>query len=182
MRKKLLLNSQQLEITLQRLCHQLIENHDNFEETVVIGLQPRGIYLAERICDTLKSILKKDINLGYLDITFFRDDFMRREKPLAANTTYMPFILENKKVILVDDVLYTGRSARAALDAMIAFGRPLKVELLVLIDRKYTRDLPIEPMYVGKSVNTILSQRVEVDWKARGAKNDNIWLINKADD
>ena len=182
MQKKLLLNSQQLEITFQRLCHLLIENHENFEESVIIGLQPRGIYLADRIAETLKTILNKDIDLGYLDITFFRDDFRRREKPLSANTTKMPFILENKKVILVDDVLYTGRSIRAALDAMNAFGRPLKVELLVLINRKYTRDLPIEPMYVGRSVNTIRSQRVDVDWKVRGAKNDKIWLINKADE
>ena len=93
----------------------------------------------------------------------------------------MPFILEDKRVVLIDDVLYTGRSIRAALDAMSAFGRPELVELLVLIERKYTRHLPIQPNYIGKSVNTMQSQRVQVEWSIQGAKNDNIWLINKSD-
>jgi len=181
MQKKLLLDHQLFEITIQRLCQQLIENHDNFEGTVLIGLQPRGIFLADRIKDTLESILGRKIDLGYLDITFYRDDFRRREKPLKANATKMPFILEDKKVVLIDDVLYTGRSIRAALDAMSAFGRPQLVELLVLIERKYTRHLPIQPNYIGKSVNTMQSQRVQVEWKVQGATKDNIWLINKTD-
>lgn len=181
MRKKLLLDHQLFEITIQRLCQQLIENHDSFENTVLVGLQPRGIFLADRIKNTLEKILGDTIKLGYLDITFYRDDFRRREKPIQANATRMPFILEDKKVILIDDVLYTGRSIRAALDAMTAFGRPELVELLVLIERKYTRHLPIQPDYIGKSVNTMHSQRVHVEWSVQGAKNDNIWLINKTD-
>ncbi len=179
MQKKLLLDNQLFDITIRRLCHQLIENHGSFENVIMVGLQPRGIFLADRIKASLEHILKKEIPLGYLDITFFRDDFRRRDKPLKANATHMPFILEDKKVILIDDVLFTGRSIRAALDAMTAFGRPLLVELLVLIERKYTRHLPIEPTYIGRSVNTIQSQRVEVEWKSQGAKNDNIWLVNK---
>lgn len=179
MQKKLLLSSQELDITLQRLCHQLIENHQGFENSIIIGLQPRGIYLANRIKSRLENILKKDILLGYLDITFYRDDFRRREKPAKANATSMPFIIEDKKVILIDDVLYTGRSVRAALDAMIAFGRPERVELLVLINRRYSRDLPIEPNYVGRHVNTRQSQRVSVEWTETGARSDSIWLMNK---
>ena len=181
MQKKLLLDHQLFEITIQRLCQQLIENHNNFKNTVLIGLQPRGIFLADRIKSTLETNLVNKIDLGYLDITFYRDDFRRREKPLRANATSMPFILEDKKVVLIDDVLYTGRSIRAALDAMSAFGRPELVELLVLIERKYTRHLPIQPNYIGKSVNTMQSQRVQVEWSIQGAKNDNIWLINKTD-
>ena len=181
MQKKLLLDHQLFEITIQRLCQQLIENHNSFDNTVLIGLQPRGIYFADRIKNTLEKILHRDVDLGYLDITFYRDDFRRREKPLKANATNMPFIIENKKVVLIDDVLYTGRSIRAALDAMTAFGRPQLVELLILIERKYTRHLPIQPNYIGKSVNTMQSQRVQVEWKVQGARNDNIWLLNKTD-
>ena len=181
MQKKLLLDHQLFEITIQRLCQQLIENHNDFKNTALIGLQPRGIFLADRIKATLEVNLGHNIDLGYLDITFYRDDFRRREKPLKANATSMPFIIEEKKVVLIDDVLYTGRSIRAALDAMSAFGRPELVELLVLIERKYTRHLPIQPNYIGKSVNTMQSQRVQVEWSIQGAKKDNIWLINKTD-
>jgi pyrimidine operon attenuation protein/uracil phosphoribosyltransferase len=181
MQKKLLLDNQLFEITIQRLCQQLIENHGSFENVVIIGLQPRGIFLANRIKEGLDEILKKDIPVGYLDITFYRDDFRRRDKPIKANATHMPFIIENRKVILIDDVLFTGRSVRAAMDAMTAFGRPLLVELLVLIERKYTRHLPIHPTYIGKSVNTMQSQRVDVKWKVQGAANDNVWLISKSD-
>jgi pyrimidine operon attenuation protein/uracil phosphoribosyltransferase len=181
MQKKLLLDHQLFEITIQRLSQQLIENHNDFRNTALIGLQPRGIYLADRIKATLEANLGDKIDLGYLDITFYRDDFRRREKPLKANATSMPFIIEDKKVVIIDDVLYTGRSIRAALDAMSAFGRPELVELLVLIERKYTRHLPIQPNYIGKSVNTMQSQRVQVEWSIQGAKNDNIWLINKTD-
>ncbi len=149
-----------------------------FEDTVILGMQPRGIFLAERIKGRLETILNKDISLGYLDTTFYRDDFRRRDAPLRANATKVPFIIEDKKVVLIDDVLYTGRTVRAALDAMIAFGRPQKVELLTLVNRKYSRDLPIEADYVGRNVHTTLSQRVLVEWKEQGAENDNIWLIN----
>ncbi len=178
MQKRLILDGTLLDITVKRLCQELIENHQDFADTVILGLQPRGVFLAQRIHSTLKSLLKKDVDLGLLDITFYRDDFRRRETPLEANTTSVPFIIENRKVVLVDDVLFTGRSVRAAMDAMIAFGRPRKVELLVLIDRRYSRDLPIQADYIGKRVNTILSQHVVVEWQAQGAKNDNIWLVN----
>src|SRR5436190_12548472 len=153
MQKRLVIDNQLLSITIERLCHQLIENHDTFENSVILGMQPRGVFLAERISKKLKEILKKDIRLGYLDSTFFRDDFRKKEMPLIASETKVPFLIEDQKVILVDDVLFTGRTVRAALDAMIAFGRPKKVELLVLVDRRFSRDLPIQPMYVGAQVH-----------------------------
>jgi len=179
MQKKLILDTDLLDITLSRLCQQLIENHNDFAESAILGMQPRGIHLAELIHQKLEKSLKKKIDLGYLDATFHRDDFRRREIPVKANETKVPFIIENRNVILVDDVLFTGRTVRAALDAMIAFGRPKKVELLVLIDRKYNRDLPIAPDYVGKTVNTLASQRVQVEWQAQGNKHNKIWLINQ---
>ena len=114
--------------------------------------------------------------IGYLDTTFHRDDFRRRDTPAKANITRIPVMLENMNVVLVDDVLFTGRSVRAALDAMITFGRPQKAELLALVNRKYSRELPIEPHYVGTSVHTLDSQRVIVEFKAQGFKKDSIWL------
>jgi pyrimidine operon attenuation protein / uracil phosphoribosyltransferase len=178
MQKKLILDSDLLDITVSRLCQQLIENHQDFENTVIIGLQPRGIFLADIIHKKLSKQLKKVIDLGLLDTTFHRDDFRRREVPVKANETRIPFIIEGKNVVLVDDVLFTGRTVRAAMDAMIAFGRPAKVELLVLIDRKYNRDLPIAPDYVGKVVNTLSSQKVLVELET-GSNQNKIWLINK---
>jgi pyrimidine operon attenuation protein/uracil phosphoribosyltransferase len=179
MQKRLIVQDQLLEIMLQRLAHQLIENHVDFSESVILGLQPRGIYVAERLQQKLEAILGLPVRTGQLDITFHRDDFRRRESPLAANATRINFHLENQKVILVDDVLYTGRSVRAALDAMMAYGRPSRVELLVLIDRRYTRHLPIEAKYVGKYVHSLPSERVLVEWKSQDSPADNIWLITK---
>ncbi|HEY5749952.1 MAG TPA: bifunctional pyr operon transcriptional regulator/uracil phosphoribosyltransferase PyrR [Chryseolinea sp.] len=179
MQKKLILDTDLLDITIRRLCQQLIENHNDFADTVIIGMQPRGIFLAEIIHKKLEQDTGKTILLGYLDATFYRDDFRRRETPAKANETRVPFIIEGKKVVLVDDVLFTGRSIRAAMDAMIAFGRPATVELLVLIDRKYNRELPIAADYIGRVVNTLTSQRVLVELEAQGHKQNKIWLINK---
>lgn len=179
MQRKLILDSHLLDITVHRLCQQLIENHGNFDETVVLGLQPRGVFLADLVHQTLEKDLGHEVPIGYLDTTFHRDDFRRRDTPVRANATQISFIIEDKNVILIDDVLYTGRSVRAAMDAMIAFGRPRKVELLVLISRKYSRELPIEADYIGRSVNTIESQKVLVEWKQQGHKANKIWLINK---
>ena len=178
MQKKLILDSDLLRITIDRLCQELIENHGDFSETVLIGLQPRGIYLAERIKDKLKKASGLDIPTGYLDVTFHRDDFRRREEPPKANETRVPFTIEGKNVVLIDDVLYTGRTVRAAMDAIMAFGRPSKVELLVLIDRKQTRELPIAADYVGQFVNTMDTQKVLVELDTE-QKHNRIWLINK---
>ncbi|MFT5617661.1 MAG: pyrimidine operon attenuation protein/uracil phosphoribosyltransferase [Arenicella sp.] len=180
MAKLKLLDSQLMQITVNRLAQQLVENHDDFANSVLMGLQPKGIFLAERIQESLKSE-GIEVELGYLDTTFYRDDFRRKDAPLKPNATKVPFIIENKKVILIDDVLYTGRSVRAAMSAMLAFGRPDKVELLTMIDRKYSRDLPVSANYVGKTVNTIQSQRVQVQWKEQGFESDEIWLVNQVE-
>lgn len=166
MTQKVLLNSKEVNIILHRLACQLIEKHLDFKDTILIGIQPRGTFLAER----LKEVLEKEydtpeIKLGYLDITFFRDDFRRTEKPLEANKTNINFIVENKKVIFIDDVLYTGRSIRAALTAVQSFGRPSEIELLVLIDRRFSRNLPIQPDYRGRQVDAINNEKVKVSWK-----------------
>lgn len=176
MRKKLILDPHIFDVTLNRLCHQLIENHNSFSECVLIGLQPRGVFLARLIHNKITEILKKDIPLGILDVTFHRDDFRRREIPAKASETKIDFIIEEKNVVLIDDVLFTGRTVRSALDALISFGRPKKVELLVLIDRKHTRDLPIAADYVGKYVDTLASQKVLVELEAQGHKQNKIWL------
>ncbi len=179
--QRLILASPLLEIVVSRLAQQLIENHQDFADTVVLGMQPRGIYFAERVVRELNHIRTggnaPNVPLGYLDATFYRDDFRRRDTPLRPNTTHVPFVIEDKRVILIDDVLATGRMVRAALDAMTAFGRPRSVELLVLIDRRYNRDLPIRPDYTGKRVNTLESQRVRVEWTEQGAEEDRIWLV-----
>jgi pyrimidine operon attenuation protein/uracil phosphoribosyltransferase len=179
MQKKLILDSELFDITISRLSQQLIENHKDFSNSVIIGMQPRGLFVADILHRKLEKDTRKQIPLGYLDATFYRDDFRRRETPVKANETRIPFIIEGKSVVLVDDVLFTGRTIRAALDAMIAFGRPAKVELLVLIDRKYNRELPINADYVGKVVNTLSTQRVLVELEAQGHKQNKIWLVNK---
>ena len=179
MQERQLLNRQLLQVTILRLCHQLIEKHGEFSDTVILGMQPRGIFLAERIRKVLAG-LGVEVKVGYLDTTFHRDDFRRRELPLRASETKIDFIIEDKRVILVDDVLYTGRSVRAALDAMITFGRPRKVEFLTLIDRLYSRDIPVEATYVGKQVNTLATQRVRVSLTEQDG-DDTIWLMNKVE-
>lgn len=168
---KTVLNEQQLAITIKRLAHQVLENHLTLSETVLIGLQPRGIFVSDQVVDEIKKMLPlENIQYGKLDITFYRDD-VRKELHLA-NHTDIPFSIENRNVILIDDVLYTGRTIRAALDALLDFGRPAKVELCVLIDRRFSRQLPIQPDYVGKSIDSLISQRVKVFWKKRDGKQE----------
>ena len=168
---KTILNEPQLSITIQRLCHQILENHINLENTVLIGLQPRGIYVAGRIVEQLqKQVLPAIVLYGKLDITFYRDDI--RKELHKANETQVPFSIENKNVILIDDVLHTGRTIRAALDALMDYGRPAKVELCILIDRRFSRELPIQPDYVGKAIDSIISQKVRVFWKERDGKEE----------
>lgn len=166
MSKKTLLNSKDIEIILHRLACQLIENHNDFSDTVLIGLQPRGSFLANRLVQLLENEYGiKDLKLGLLDITFYRDDFRRRSEPLAATSTKINFLIEDKKVVIIDDVLYSGRSVRAALTAIQSFGRPKQIELLVFIDRRFSRHLPIQPDYRGRQVDAINEEKVLVTWK-----------------
>ena len=179
MSQKVLLNSKEVNIILHRLACQLIENHNDFSNTVLVGLQPRGKFLANRLAKMLSEDYKiKDIKFGHLDITFFRDDFRRGEKPLEANSTNIDFIVEDKNVVFVDDVLYTGRSIRAALTAIQSFGRPNNIELLTLIDRRFSRHLPIQPDYRGRQVDAISNEKVKVNWQENEGE-DVVYLINK---
>src|ERR1700742_3968160 len=168
---KIILNEQQLAITIQRLAHQLLENHLDLQNTVLIGIQPRGIFFSDRIVRQLGTEVKPDaIRYGKLDITFYRDDVRKGLHEL--NRTDIPFSIENKDVVLIDDVLWTGRTIRAALDALLDFGRPAKVELCVLVDRRFSRQLPIQADYVGKSIDSIISQKVKVFWKEKDGKDE----------
>ena len=179
MSQKVLLNAKEVDIILHRLACQLIETHNDFSETTLIGLQPRGVLLADRIATMLREQYQiSDLKLGYLDITFFRDDFRRSDKPLEANVTQIDFLVENKNVVFIDDVLYTGRSIRAALTAIQSFGRPKHIELLTLIDRRFSRHLPIQPDYRGRQVDVINDERVIVNWKEQ-AGEDSVYLINQ---
>ncbi|MFY8098192.1 bifunctional pyr operon transcriptional regulator/uracil phosphoribosyltransferase PyrR [Flavobacterium sp.] len=172
MSQKILLTSKEVNIILHRLACQLIEKHLDFSNSILIGIQPRGSFLATRIAQILKEEYAIDnIKLGLLDITFFRDDFRRNEKPLEANKTQIDFLVEDKQVIFIDDVLYTGRSIRAALTAIQSFGRPKSIELLALIDRRFSRDLPIQPDYRGRQVDAINNEKVKVKWQEKDGED-----------
>lgn len=175
--KKELLSARSIDITLNRLAWQLRENHGDFSNSVLIGLQPRGIPVLKKLTVLLQQQGLSKVPQGTLDITFFRDDFRRRNEPLQPNKTEINILLENKNVIFVDDVLYTGRSVRAAMDAVQSFGRPSEIELLVLIDRRFTRELPIQPDYIGQQVDSIAGDRVEVKWKNGAQSEDSVYLL-----
>jgi len=178
MSNKILINSAEINIILHRLACQLIENHPNLENTVIIGLQPRGVYLAQRLITLLKEKFGiETVYYGQLDITFYRDDFRRSEEPLKANQTNIKFIVEDKHVIFIDDVLFSGRSIRAALTAIQSFGRPKSVELMVLIDRRFSRELPIQPDYTGRQVDVINQEKVKIYWKERD-EQDAVYITN----
>ena len=178
MAKKTLLNEKEIFIILNRLACQLIEYHQDFSNTILIGIQPRGVYQADRLVQVLTDEYQvKDIKLGKLDITFYRDDFRRREDPLTASSTDINFIVDNKNIVFIDDVLFSGRSIRAALTAIQAFGRPKNIELLVLIDRRFSRHLPIQPDYKGRQVEVIKDEQVKVEWKENEPK-DKVCIVS----
>ena len=180
MQKRTLLDGTKFQITIKRLCHQLIENHTDFSNTVLIGIQPRGSYFADRVQQELSSILPDSkILKGNLDITFFRDDFRRKDGLVNASSNTIDFIIEGKNVVLIDDVLWTGRTIRAALDALLAYGRPAKVELMVLIDRRFSRHVPVEADYTGQQVDSVDSQLVRVTWKETDGEDKVILLSDR---
>lgn len=178
MQNQVLIPPPQFALILDRLAHQLIEHHD-FSETDLVGLQPRGSRLAERLTARLKELLlEANVRCGKLDATFFRDDFRTHAKPLSPNVNDMEFDVEGRHVVLVDDVLFTGRTIRAGLDALLAHGRPNSVALAVLIDRRFSRELPIEPNYIGKHIDSIGAQHVKVEW-AEEHGVDQVILLNE---
>lgn len=159
---QIILSSSQFTLTIKRLAQQLIENDEHVSDTIFIGLQPRGVFVSNKIVKEIKLLYPgKEIKYGLLDITFYRDDV--RSEIHISNKTEIPFSIDGKKVILIDDVLYTGRTIRAALDALQDFGRPKKVELCVLVNRRFDRELPIQPDYCGKTIDGQFEQRVKVD-------------------
>lgn len=178
MKPRPILSGKQIDLVITRLCFQLIETHNDFSKSVILGIQPRGVALARRIQEKLGKILTgPGVRCGDLDITFYRDDF--RKKALTPSSTEIDFTIDDQNVILVDDVLYTGRTVRAALDAMLAIGRPADVELLTLIDRRLSRNLPIQAKYVGKIIDSIASEKVLVNWKETDKKDEVLLITEK---
>ena len=173
---KIIFNSKQLALTINRLAFEIIENCKKFDKVAIIGMQPRGVLLSQQIHKILELEKKENIKIGCLDTTFFRDDFRRREDVIIPNRTSIDFSLEGVNVILIDDVLFTGRSIRSALDALVSFGRTSSVDLLVLIDRRFSRELPIQPTYIGKSVDVIDNEYVVVNLDQ---KDSNVLLLNE---
>lgn len=178
---RVILTAGRFALTIDRLCHQLIENHDDFRNTCLVGIQQGGVPLVNRIHQRLLDITGLSrFEIGKLDITFYRDDFRRRSKPIRANVTEMDFLIEGKNVVLMDDVLYTGRSVQAAMSALGDFGRPLKLELLTLVDRRFNRDLPIKADYAGLRVDSLDEAYVRVEWKEVEG-DDIVWLFPQKD-
>ena len=176
MDKHILFNNSRVNICLERLAYELLENHNDFSETVLIGLQPRGKFLSQNIVNVLKNKYSlQKLDYGYLDITFFRDDFRTKTDILIPNETNFKLNVNNKKVVFMDDVLYTGRTIRAALTAIESFGRPKSIELLILVNRRYCRELPIQADYKGFNVDVYEDQKVYVNWSEN---NNYVYLEN----
>ena len=171
-----ILNRKQIAIMIRRLCHELIEDHQDFSDTVIVSLLPRGKHVSKRIIDTLEKILEKKIEFGELDSSFYRDDLRRHHKPIVPHKMNMNISVDNKYVVIIDDVLYTGRSVRSAIDALMPFGRPKAIKLLVLIDRRLSRHLPIQPDYVGKVIDSIDAEKVIVSIDEND-QNDSILIL-----
>lgn len=171
MASKILISEKKLEIILNRLCHQLKEKHGDFSSTILVGLQPRGTLLLDRLSKILNRQGFTNLKLGKLDTTFFRDDYRRSDTPLSANKTEMNETVEGMNVVFIDDVLFTGRSIRSALTAIDTYGRPNSIELLVLIDRRFSRHLPIQPDYLGVQIDALQGDRVRVVWSNKPDQN-----------
>jgi pyrimidine operon attenuation protein / uracil phosphoribosyltransferase len=161
----ILLHKDRFLLTVDRLCYELIERHGDFDQVCLIGIQERGVLLADFMMKRLEKINKKKLPIyGKLDITFYRDDYRHRERPLTAASTELDFLIEGKKVIIVDDVLYSGRTVHAAMSALQDFGRPARIEYLCLVDRRFNRHFPIKADYVGLTVDTVDETYVKVEW------------------
>lgn len=177
-RSRVILKDEKFDLTINRICRQLIERYDDFEHTAIIGIQERGAIFSDRIVQRLKVLGVDSYKYGKLDISFYRDDFRRRDNPIAPSPTDIDFIIEDKEVLLVDDVLYTGRSIHAAISALQQFGRPSKIDLLTLVDRRFNRHFPIRADFVGLTVDAIDEAYVKVEWDDVNGK-DQIKLFSK---
>jgi pyrimidine operon attenuation protein/uracil phosphoribosyltransferase len=174
---KEILNSKEIEKALTRITHEIIEKNKGVKDLCLIGIQRGGVLLAKRLASRIESIEKKRVEVGALDIALYRDDIHLKKEQPVVRATDIPFPITDKTVVLVDDVLYTGRSIRAAMDALIDFGRPAFIQLAVLIDRGH-RELPIRADYVGKNIPTSINDRVEVYLKEEH-EEDRVVLITE---
>lgn len=167
---KELLSSKDIKRIISRISHEIIEKNKGVENLYLVGIQRGGVYLARRIASHIKAIEEVDVPVGSLDISLYRDDInIRKEHPVVRKTE-LPYDITDKKVVLVDDVLFTGRSIRAAMDALMDFGRPAQIQLAVLIDRGH-RELPIRADYVGKNIPTAHSENIEVELIEEGVRD-----------
>ena len=176
--KRIILEQQQVDLILTRICHQLVEDHGDFSNTAILALQPKGTPFGKALVRRLEKLFSIKATYGELDTTFHRDDFRRSDKLLIPNEVNIDFEIEKKRIILVDDVLYTGRSIRAALDAVNDYGRPASLELVTLINRKYKREVPIQPDYIGEHIDSRTNDYVKVEWEENKCK---VWIITDTD-
>ena len=179
MKQAQLLNSDELERIIKRFAYQFTEPYDDLSNLAIIGMQTRGVFIAKRVCDLIKEITGTEIPFGVLDVTFFRDDFRTKMKMPEVQITDIPFDLFGKNVVLVDDVMYTGRTVRAAMDALLGFGRPNALKFCCLIDRGH-RELPINPDYTGKYVPTHFSEEIQVKL-AEIDDEDAVYIVQKGE-
>ncbi|MFH1553224.1 MAG: bifunctional pyr operon transcriptional regulator/uracil phosphoribosyltransferase PyrR [Candidatus Omnitrophota bacterium] len=176
--KSRVLDAEGIKRTLRRIAHEILEKNQGIKDLVVIGIRARGAYLAERIAANLKAIEGNSVPVGALDITLYRDDLTEIAEQPVVHATEIDFDITKKKIILVDDVLFTGRTVRCALDQLIDFGRPANIQLAVLIDRGH-RELPIRPDFVGKNIPTAQNESVEVRLKEADDAEEVVTLVEK---
>ena len=173
-----ILDHEAIQRALMRIAHEIVEKNKGVEGLCLVGIRTRGVVLADRLQQLIKQIEGIEIPLGILDITLYRDDLTLIDTQPQVRETLITFDISDKKIVLVDDVLFTGRTIRAALDALIDFGRPSSIQLAVLIDRGH-RELPIRADYVGKNIPTSLGQNVKVILKESDKKGDEVIIVDK---
>jgi pyrimidine operon attenuation protein/uracil phosphoribosyltransferase len=173
--KEKIMDENDIERTLNRLAHEIIERNKGTKNIAIVGIRTRGEFLAKRLAEKISKIEKTQIPVGVLDITFYRDDVRLKLRQPEVKTTEINFTIDDKDIILVDDVLFTGRTVRAALDELIDFGRPKTVQLVVLIDRG-NRELPIQPDFVGRKIKTNLNEEIKVNLREVDGE-DSVLLI-----
>lgn len=173
--KAVIMDEKSLNRTLSRLAHQIVESNRGAENLAFVGILTRGVQIADRLIEKIEPIEGRRLPLGMLDITFYRDDMLGSLKKPRVQKTDIPFDIDGKSVVLVDDVLYTGRTVRAALDALMDFGRPARIQLAVLIDRGH-RELPIKADFVGEEIKTTAGEEVRVKLKNVDSE-DSVYLV-----
>jgi len=174
--KKTILNAPEIARIVTRIAHEILEKNKGFKDIALVGIRTGGVFLANRIHRKILEIDSVAVSLGELDVTLHRDDLSLKKQVPTIQTTSIPFDLTSLTVVLVDDVLFTGRTIRAAMDELIDFGRPKQIQLAVLIDRGH-RELPIRADFVGKNLPTARNETVEVQWKETGG-DDQVCVIN----